>query len=253
MFEQASIDSPGLLKRPWAISISLLGQAAILSAVALVSLLHTNALPAGFSFTRVVAPGRSPAPPPASRGAKAPATAARATEAKAFHAPSVIPAHISMGVIDAPTPADSGVAVNEVWGSVGPGGGGGLAWIDVPHPAPPPVAVKPAAQEPKPPAPAPKRIAVSTGVQAARLIRQVNPSYPALARQARVSGTVRLTAIIGRDGAIERLQLISGHPLLASAALEAVRQWSYRPTLLNNEPVEVITQIDVNFTLGQEH
>jgi len=88
-------------------------------------------------------------------------------------------------------------------------------------------------------------------VQQAKLIRQVKPVYPPLARQARIQGTVRLTAIIARDGTIQELQVVSGHPLLVPAALEAVKQWVYQPTLLNGEPVEVITQIDVNFTLSQ--
>ena len=116
-------------------------------------------------------------------------------------------------------------------------------------PAPPAEPVRRVQEKAVPKTPA-KQIHVSTGVQAAKLITQVNPVYPALARQARVAGTVRLTAIIGRDGAIRNLQVMSGHPLLTSAALEAVKQWRYQPTLLNDEPVEVITQIDVNFTLS---
>ena len=79
----------------------------------------------------------------------------------------------------------------------------------------------------------------------------MSPPYPPLAKQARISGTVRFTAIIGKDGTIQNLQLITGHPLLVQAATEAVKQWLYKPTLLNGEPVEVITQIDVNFTLSQ--
>ena len=77
------------------------------------------------------------------------------------------------------------------------------------------------------------------------------PAYPPLAKQARIQGTVSFTAIIGTDGTIQNLQLVSGHPLLVPAAQAAVSQWVYRPTLLNGEPVEVITQIDVNFTLSQ--
>jgi protein TonB len=77
------------------------------------------------------------------------------------------------------------------------------------------------------------------------------PVYPPLARQTRVSGTVCFTAIIGTDGRIQNLQLIAGHPLLVASAREAVSQWLYRPTLLNGKPVEVITQIEVNFTLNQ--
>jgi protein TonB len=139
----------------------------------------------------------------------------------------------------------------------GPGvhGGTGTATNTVvggfPPAAPPPPATK---QEPekvkvvsvKPDGP----IRVGGNVQAANLVRKVVPVYPPLAKQARVQGVVRFTAIIGRDGLIQQLQVVSGHPLLIPAATEAVKQWVYRPTLLNQEPVEVITQIDVSFTLS---
>lgn len=112
------------------------------------------------------------------------------------------------------------------------------------------VSSPPPPESPKAPDP-PKRILVSTGVQAAKLVSQPRPQYPDLARKARIQGTVRLTAIIGKDGSIQSLQLVSGHPLLIQTAISAVRMWRYDPTLLNGEPVEVITQIDVNFTLTQ--
>jgi len=107
-----------------------------------------------------------------------------------------------------------------------------------------------------PPPPPPKKEApkgpqrVGGNVMAANLIRQVKPSYPPLARQARISGTVVFSAIISKEGTIENLALVSGHPLLVAAAREAVSQWVYKPTLLNNEPVEVATTISVNFTLS---
>jgi len=81
------------------------------------------------------------------------------------------------------------------------------------------------------------------------LIHRVQPEYPPLARQARIQGTVVLRAVISREGRIENLQVLSGHPLLVPAALAAVRQWRYRPYSLNDQPVEVETQITVNFTL----
>jgi len=81
-------------------------------------------------------------------------------------------------------------------------------------------------------------------------VRQPKPQYPPLARQARIQGTVRFNAIIGKDGNIANLTLVSGHPLLVPAATAAVKQWVYKPTLLNGEPVEVVTVIDVNFTLS---
>jgi len=93
----------------------------------------------------------------------------------------------------------------------------------------------------------PGRIRVGENVQAANLIRKTEPIYPALARQAGITGQVQLTAIIGRDGRIQNVQLISGHPLLVQAALEAVETWLYKPTLLNGSPVEVVTTVTVSF------
>jgi TonB family protein len=114
---------------------------------------------------------------------------------------------------------------------------------NVNSPAPPPV--QPSVQ----PAAAPQRIRVGAAVQRENLIRSVDPVYPPLALQARIQGTVHFTAIVDRDGRIQNLQLLSGHPLLVEAARHAVSQWEYRPTLLNGSPVEVATQVEVNFTL----
>jgi protein TonB len=97
----------------------------------------------------------------------------------------------------------------------------------------------------------PPRVRIGGSVQAARLLRQVTPNYPALANQARASGLVRLEAVISRNGTIESLPVISGHPLLVPAALEAVTQWVYRPMILNGDPVEVLTQIEVHFKLSE--
>jgi protein TonB len=82
------------------------------------------------------------------------------------------------------------------------------------------------------------------------LIYRVQPTYPVLARQARVQGAVELRALISKTGTIENLVVVRGHPMLSSAAVEAVRRWRYRPYLLNNQPVEVETEITVNFLLG---
>jgi len=84
----------------------------------------------------------------------------------------------------------------------------------------------------------------------AKLVRKVLPEYPQIARAARISGTVRLIGTIAKDGTIRNLEIVSGHPLLARAAIQAVEQWVYRPTLLNGKPVEVVAPIEVNFTLG---
>jgi TonB family protein len=97
--------------------------------------------------------------------------------------------------------------------------------------------------------PAHQPIKVGGNLQAANLVKRVTPVYPPLAKASHIQGTVRFTALIAKDGTVQNLQLISGHPLLVQAATEAVKRWVYRPTLLNGEPTEVITQIDVNFTL----
>jgi periplasmic protein TonB len=104
---------------------------------------------------------------------------------------------------------------------------------------------------PPPPKPNVTRTRVGGAVQAAKLINRVQPIYPPLARQTRISGTVRLHAIIGKDGTVQQLSVESGHPLLVQSALDAVKQWRYQPTLLNGEPVEVDTEIDVIFSLAQ--
>jgi protein TonB len=103
---------------------------------------------------------------------------------------------------------------------------------------------------PPAPPPPPKRIKVGGNLQAANLIRKVAPVYPPVAKATRIQGTVRFTATIGKDGTIHSLQALSGPALLVQSATEAVKQWVYRPMLLNGDPVEVETQIDVTFTLG---
>lgn len=82
------------------------------------------------------------------------------------------------------------------------------------------------------------------------LVLRVQPAYPLLARQVRVQGLVVLRAVISRDGTIENLQVLSGHPMLVQAAVDAVRQWRYRPYVLNGEPVEVETEVKVSFILS---
>jgi protein TonB len=111
-------------------------------------------------------------------------------------------------------------------------------------------ASRPFAPPPPPKPETPQRIRVGGNVQAANILSRTPPLYPPLAKQVRVSGLVRLEGVIARDGSVQRLQVLSGHPLLVPAAVEAVKQWRYRPTLLNGEPVEVVAPIEVNFILS---
>jgi len=107
-----------------------------------------------------------------------------------------------------------------------------------------------ATETPAQPGKSPAQLAVGANVQAARLVCRVTPYYPEEARHLRVSGTVKIHAIIGKDGSVSQLDAISGPPELVTASLQAVRLWRYRPTMLNNEPVEVDTTIDVIFALS---
>jgi protein TonB len=109
-------------------------------------------------------------------------------------------------------------------------------FVEPPHVAPPAQAVK-------------QSLKLSEGVLEAQLLSRIEPQYPTLAKLTKTEGTVRMHAIISRDGRITSLDVISGHPLLVQAALDAVRQWRYRPTMLNGEPVEVETSITVIFRL----
>jgi protein TonB len=157
-------------------------------------------------------------------------------------APKVIPKEVKIIKEDPEPDMGSVGAVGGVPGGVAGGSMGGVLGgvIGGIGTAPPP-------PKPKPTGP----IRVGGNVQAARIVNRVQPVYPPLARQTRISGTVRLHAIISKDGTIQQLEVISGHPLLQQAALDAVRQWRYQPTLLNGEPVEVDTTIDVIFSLNQ--
>jgi len=157
-------------------------------------------------------------------------------------APKVIPKEVKIIKEDAEPDMSSVGMTGGVPGGVAGGSMGGVLGgvIGGMGGAPPP---------PKPHQTGP--IKVGGNVQAARILNRVQPQYPPLARQTRISGTVRLHAIISKDGSIQQLEVISGHPLLQQAALDAVRQWRYQPTLLNGEPVEVDTTIDVIFSLNQ--
>ncbi|MCU1336471.1 MAG: TonB family protein [Bryobacterales bacterium] len=123
----------------------------------------------------------------------------------------------------------------------------GMAALPVGSPNLPRFETPPATTVVQPPAP----VRVGGDVLSAKLIKQVLPAYPQSARQLRISGTVHLLGFIAKDGTIQRLQVLSGHPLLRQAALDAVSQWVYRPTVLNGQPVEVEAPIDVIFTLSR--
>jgi periplasmic protein TonB len=244
MFEDSLIESGGKLKtkRARTSAIAFLIQIGIIIVMILIPLIFTEALPRTQLMTLLVAPPPPPPPPPPP--AAAPVHIVKHIETDIVNGelrtPTKIPKKVEMIKEDeAPPPAVSSGVLGGVPGGVPGGSMGGV--IGSVLSSTPTVAPKIAT---------PQRVRVSSGVQSGLLVRKVNPSYPPLARQARIQGTVILQAEISKDGNITNLQLISGHPMLAPAAIEAVKQWKYRPYLLNGEPVEVETTIQVNFTLS---
>src|SRR3989475_1098140 len=244
MFEDSLIESGGRLrtKRGATTVFSFVLQVALIGVLVLLPLLFTEALPRTQLMTFLVAPPPPPPPPPP---AAAPVKIVKQIQTDIVNVhlrpPTKIPEKVKMIKEEgAPPPvmSASGV-VGGVPGGV-PGGqmGGVIGGIISSTPmAVPKVAT-------------PQRVRVSQGVSQGLLIRKVQPTYPPLARQARIQGQVMLQALISKDGSIENLRLISGHPMLAPAALEAVKQWKYKPYMLNGEPVEVETTVQVNFTLA---
>ena len=167
-----------------------------------------------------------------------------ATIIDTFQSPVVIPQDIAR-VIDVPVISEGPAMPLLPRGgtSVSPGF---VQPFAIPEVAPP---LKPVEPPPISVAPPQAPVRIRGGVQQANLIHQVLPVYPALARSARIEGVVLLEATISKEGSIENLRVVSGHALLTQSALDAVAQWRYRPTLLNGEPVEVITTVTVTFRL----
>ncbi len=250
MFEQTFVDGMVKTKQSWTVTGAFILELFAIGIAILIPLIYTDTLPKTQLTSFLVAPPPPPPPPPppaAAAPVKIVKVAPRQFDAGRLLAPKSIPKDIAMiKEEDLPPPSASSGVVGGVPGGVPGGSMGGvigsvLGSVAV-APPPPPKVEKPVTAQ---------RIRVGGNVQAANLIRKLTPVYPPLAKQARVQGTVKFTAIISKDGTIQQLQLVSGHPLLVQAAQDAVKQWLYKPTLLNGEPVEVVTQIDVNFTLSQ--
>jgi protein TonB len=253
MFEQTFVGGEDPARKGTSLFISFTLQTLLVIVAIIIPLIFTDTLPKTQLTSFLVAPPPPPPPPPppaATPPPKVVKVVPRQFDAGRLLAPKQIPKEIANIKEEELPPVASVGVVGGVPGGV-PGGavGGVIGGIigSVPSAAPPPP--PPVKEAPKPATP--KQIRVGGNVQAAKLVRQVKPVYPPLAKQARIQGTVRFQAIIAKDGTIQNLQLVSGHPLLVTAAREAVMQWVYQPTLLNGEPVEVVTTIDVNFTLTQ--
>ena len=240
MFEDSLFDSGGALRKRkgWPKVIAFVIELCAVGLLVLLPFIYTQALPKQL-LTVVETPS-----PPAGRApthvAEQPHVA-RPTQVLndgVLRQPSSIPRTTSM-VHDETTPEGPPSMGDLVPGAI-PGGVPNAVITEIARNVPPPV-VKPVT---------PQKLRVSSGVAAGMLVYQLKPTYPHIAIQAHIQGTVVLQAMIGKDGTVHDLHVISGPPLLVTAAMEAVKQWRYRPYLLNNEPVEVDTQINVNFALG---
>jgi len=247
MFEQTFVEGTVKTKTPFTVMGSFIFQCLLVGIAILIPLVYTDTLPTAQLTSFLVAPPPPPPPPPPPEAApvvKVVRTIPRQFDAGRLMAPKSIPKNIAMITEDElPPPTAAGGVVGGVVGGFSGGVIGGIIGsVSLAPPPPPEVKAAPKSL-------VPQRIPVGGNVQQAKLINQPKPQYPPLARQARIQGTVRFTAIIGIDGKIQNLTLVTGHPLLVPAAQQAVKQWVYQPTLLNGEPVEVVTQIDVNFTL----
>lgn len=240
MFEELVVSSPHATKtnKSWTMLVSLAFQVTFLAILLLIPLIYTEALPKAMLATLLVAPPPPPPPPPPPAQTQVVRVKPQVhlMDAGKLMAPKVIPKDVK--IIKEEAEPDMGGAVGGVPGGVAGGSMGGVIGGVI-------------GGVPAPPKPAQSRIKVGGNVTAARILNRTNPVYPPLARQTRISGTVRLHAIIAKDGTVQQLEVLSGHPLLVQAALDAVRQWRYQPTLLNGEPVEVDTTVDVIFSLNQ--
>ncbi len=242
MFEDSLVESGGRLKgkRGATTAISFVLQICLLGVLVLLPLIFTEALPRQQLMTFLVAPPPPPPPPPPPAATPVVVKKIQSElDNGQLRTPTAIPKKIQMIKEDEPPPSAGLGVVGGVPGGVPGGSMGGVLGGML---SSTPVAIPKAAT--------PQRVRVSQGVSQGLLIHKVQPAYPPLARQARIQGIVVLQALIGKDGAIQNLHVVSGHPMLTGAALDAVKQWRYKPYFLNGEPVEVETTINVNFTLA---
>jgi protein TonB len=237
MFEELLVSNPYATKtkQRWTVLVSMVFQVTFLGILLLIPLIYTEALPKAMLATLLVAPPPPPPPPPPAPVQVVRKVQVHLMDAGKLMAPKTIPKNVT--IIKEEAEPDMGSMGGVVGGVAGGSMGGVIGGV--------------IGGMPPPPKPVQSRIKVGGNVTAAKIINRTAPNYPPLARQTRISGTVRLHAIIAKDGTVQQLEVLSGHPLLVQAALDAVRQWRYQPTLLNGEPVEVDTTVDVIFSLNQ--
>ena len=244
MFEQSVLDNSRQARSKWS-WMGLVIQAGLVTGMLLIPMLHPEILGVMLPTAGIYVPVKPVAPVEVEVHQRSAATANTQT--------TVAVARPAYKPFTAPRSFDRPVVLIDDYGSAPPPYTFGSPSVEAGSlPSAPYGNALPSAPPPKPelkkePS---KPILVGGNVQAAKILHRVNPPYPPLAKQARIQGAVKLEGIIAKDGTIQLLKVISGHPLLVPAALDAVKQWRYRPTHLNGEPVEVIAPIVVNFILS---
>jgi protein TonB len=242
MFADSLLDSAWAhdSRRGWTTAVSFAAQIFAVAVLLLLPLIYGEGLPTLQWAARIVAPAPPPGAPVPAQARNAPPPASNLSSDGRLIPPTHIPDHPAMITDEVlPPPADPGTYVEGATGDRGARDGVMHSILSsMTNVVPPPV--RPTIARPP----------MISHMMEGNLIHRVQPDYPPLARQARIQGAVVLQAVISRDGTIENLQVLSGHPMLVPSALAAVRQWRYRPYFLNGEPVEVETQVTVNFVLG---
>jgi len=245
MFSDSLLDFGVQRKRKaLATTTSFILNCLVIGVMLIIPLIFTEALPKAQLLTFLVAPPPPPPPPPPPAADQVQRIVHQIQtdmlSTGQLRTPTKIPKNVQMiHEEEAPPPMSvTGSGFGVVGGTGMPGMGGVIGGI-----------VGSASNVPKVTLAAPQRVRISQGVTKGLLIHRVEPTYPVLAKQARVQGEVVLSAVISTTGEIENLQLVSGHPMLVPSAIAAVRQWRYKPYLLNGAPVEVETTITVIFSL----
>ena len=255
MFETAILSNGPSTKRVWATCAGFAGQLVLIGCALLVPLLWPQVIPRVASFVSIAPPGPPPPPPPLGDPApKRPRVVPFQSNGHAFTEPVHVPEHPLIFVEAPEVPTVAGDWKGRIGGVPGgmdngvPGGILPTAPQSTATPKTSEAVAQPKTRQIATVAPPDKPGRVSQ-VQLATPIFKVEPAYPILARQAGISGTVDLMGVLGVDGRIHELRVLHGHPLLIKAAMDAVKQWIFAPTLLNGEPVEVQAPIQVNFIL----
>ncbi|MGA2436070.1 MAG: energy transducer TonB [Bryobacteraceae bacterium] len=250
MFEQTLLRKPARTRRVLSVALGFTGELAVVGVAVMMPLIFFDRLPPLQAQLHLAVPHKAHVDTEHSVTLVAAPGTTRQT--RRFVEPTVIPAKIAMGIKDPPAPLRTEPEAAEnigVWYGIDTDENQltPADRIALPRPATTPVqpAVRPTPQL----AARPQIFRFS--IKTAKLIYRVKPEYPMAAKLARISGTVRLEAVIATDGGIRELRAVSGNGLLIPAAIDAVRQWRYAPTILNGTPVEIATTIDVVFTLSR--